>query len=60
MVNDDEDCTITTAQVAEAYTTTFFLRNNTDFSNSLHFEEMDNLLWNMRESFKARDVFSIL
>lgn len=60
LLAEDEDCTMTVSQVVEVYTQSFFLRGSEDIVNSIDFIELDNLLWNMREDFKAKDAFNIL
>lgn len=60
MVNDDDDCTMSASQVAEAYAATFFLRNSSEIKNVIDFTELDDLLWNMNRELKAKDAFCIL
>lgn len=60
MFNDDEDNSISPAQVTEVYTSTFFLRNSQEIKNSLDFAQLDDLLWQLRQELTAKDVFSIL
>ena len=60
MINDDDDCTMTVSQLVEVYVTTFFLRSNNEIKNAVDFHELDDLVWNMRADFKAKDTFNIL
>ena len=61
MLGDDEDCTMSTSQIVEAYSQTFFLRGeNAEIKNMVDFAELDDLVWNIARDMKAKDVFSIL
>ena len=57
---EDDECSVSASQIAEVYSTTFFLRNNMELMNSIDFNELDMLLWNMKPNYKVRDAFSIL
>ena len=46
--------------MAEVYCSSFFLRNSTEIVNDIDFKELDDLLWNMRDDFKAKDAFGLL
>ena len=60
MFGDEETCTVTCSQAVEVYTLTFFLRFGTEIKNTIDFQELDDLVWNMKDDFLAKDAFSIL
>ena len=60
MFGDDEDCTMKPSEVTDIYVETFFLRYNIEIKNAIDFHELDDLLWNLKPEYKARDAFAIL